>query len=231
MFTTTRFLFVAFFTSGFFATVSIAADSPPPAITTSAPGTMIVNHDSVELTDFIKTYAKASGKKIMVDPGVRGKITIYNPAPISLDEAYNQLGAALALNGYAISQRDDLLVIISGRNAQRSLIETFIELPPLKPERMVTWMIKLKYVNVEEINKRLRILPSKDGEMTPFEPTNTLIVSDYVSNIHRIAVLIKELDRPEGANFKPKTVSKPAMGKVVKPKETKPAEEEQPSFE
>jgi general secretion pathway protein D len=166
--------------------------------------TMAVNYENAEITDFLKAYAKASGRKFIIDPSVRGKITIYNPAPVNLEEAYNQLGSALAVNGYAISQRDEDFVVTSARNAERSLIETTSSLPALKPERMATYVVHLKFARAIEINRSLRILPSKDGEMTPYEPTNSIIITDFVSNIHRIAELIKEIDRPEAAGFKTK---------------------------
>ncbi|MEK7356104.1 MAG: secretin N-terminal domain-containing protein [Bdellovibrionota bacterium] len=155
-----------------------------------------------DVRQMIEVYAKASGKKILVDPGVRGKATIYAPKPVSLDEAFNLLSVALATNGYSIADREDLLLVGSARNMQRNLIPLYKEVPPLKPTRMATMVFELKNASSEEINKRLRILPSKDGEMTPYEPTNQLVVSDWTPNLIRIHELIQELDKPETAAFK-----------------------------
>lgn len=94
------------------------------------------------------------------------------------------------------------MVVMSSRNIERSLIPTLTQLPPLNPERMVTMIFQLKYVSAEDINKRLRILPSRDGEMSPYSPGHKLIVTDWVSNIHRIASLIGELDQPVPSAYK-----------------------------
>ncbi len=149
-----------------------------------------------ELTKIIETYSKASGQKFIIDPGVRGKATILMPEKISVAEAFNQLSSALAVNGFAISKRDDTMVVISARNVQRSMVEITTEVPALKPERMVTWIFSPKYLSVSQINRDLRILPSRDGEMNLFVPKNQLIITDWSSNIQRIAELMKNLDTP-----------------------------------
>jgi general secretion pathway protein D len=191
-----------------------------PAMSAEAPpaDTMILNSNKIEITDFIQNYAKASGKRFMVDPGVHGLIGLHNPGPVSLDEAYNQLGAALAMNGFSFVQQGDLTKVMNSRNAQRSGIEVTNQLPELKPERMVTWVARLKHISAEEVNKRLRILPSKDGDMTPYEPTNSLMISDYTSNIHRIAKVIAEIDTPESAARTPKREPRPAPAAKEKSK-------------
>jgi len=154
-----------------------------------------------ELTQMIETYAKASGKKIVVDPGVRGKATIYAPDAVALDEAFNLLADALEANGFSYSERGDVIFICSARNIQRDLLPIYHEAPPLRPARMATLIMNLKHASAEEINKRLRILPSKDGEMTPYEPSNQIIINDYTPNLARIYQTIQELDKPETKEF------------------------------
>ena len=155
--------------------------------------------DNGEILAMIAAYAKASGKKFIVDPGVRGKVSVFLPGDVSLDEAYNILMESLSINGFTIIEEGDTNIVKSARNAQRDGIPTVTKLPPVKPNRMLTMVFALKYAPVEQINMRLRILPSKDGEMTPFESTNSLIVSDYAANINRIADVLAMLDTPAAA--------------------------------
>jgi general secretion pathway protein D len=159
-----------------------------------------MSFNNEELTKVIETYSKASGQKFIVDPSVRGKITIILPEPISIEEAFNHLSSALAINGYAISKQLDTMVIKSARNIQRDLIEVSTARPALKPERMYTWIYKAKYLSAEQVSRELRILNSKDGELSPYSKGNQIIISDWVSNINRIADLLNELDKPVDAN-------------------------------
>lgn len=158
-----------------------------------------------EITKVIELYSKATSQKFIVDPSVRGKISIFNPVDVTATEAFNQLSTALALNGFAISKENDTLVVRSARNIQRSLIEVSSQLPSIKPERMYTYVIQLKHVPVQNINRDLRIIPSKDGEMTVLASTNQMIITDWVTNLNRVAEIIKLVDRP----------TDPAVAKIV----------------
>lgn len=160
------------------------------------------NYKDADLAKVISDYAKASGQKFIVDPNVHGKITIMSPGPVSIGEAFNQLSSALAVNGIAISKQDDVMVVAQARMIQRNLIDVGQELPALKPERMYTWVINLKHTSADEVNKQLRILTSKDGELVPYTHNNQIYVTDWTSNLQRIAKIIKEIDIPAGKGGK-----------------------------
>lgn len=149
-----------------------------------------------EISSLIEMFAKESKTTFIVDPGVRGKISIFTAQPVTLDEAFDLLATALAQNGFAIVPREGRYVVMAARNAQRSSIPTLTEIKSVKPERYVTLLINLKHISALEANKNLRAFPSKDGEMTPIVDSNQLLVTDYISNLNRIAEMLKLLDQP-----------------------------------
>ncbi len=149
-----------------------------------------------EITKIIELYSKASGQKFVVDPSVRGKVSIFLQESVSIEEAFNQLSSALALNGFAISKQGDTMVVKSARNIQRDLIEVSTEKPTLKPERMHTWIYTAKNVPATTLSSDLRILTSKDGELSVSMNTNQIIFSDWTSNLQRISEILKEIDKP-----------------------------------
>lgn len=173
-------------------------------------------YENGELTKMVADYAKASGRKMILDPSVRGRATVLLNSDVSLNEAWNILNDVFAINGFSIVDRGDTTVVVAARNAQRDGIPTLTTLPPPRPNRMVTVIFTLKNISAEEVNKRLRILPSKDGEMTPYEPSNQIIVSDYATNVNRIAEILKAIDVPESFISK-KVITKDAA-KTVKAK-------------
>ena len=154
------------------------------------------DYPNAEITDVIKAISQLTGKNFIIDPGVRGKISIIAPSQISVAEAYKAFLSALAINGFTIVPSGKFLKVKSARNAQRDSIETYAGQYYPNADLMITRIIHLKHISAEEVNKRLRILPSKDGEMTPYEPTNSLIISDYGANIERIMKIINDLDKP-----------------------------------
>lgn len=162
-----------------------------------ATATFPFSFNGEEVSAVIGAYAKATGEKFIVNPDVQGKITIFNSQPVTKEEAFSLMSTALANLQFAIVEQEGVKVVMTTRLAQRSFLPVLTELPPLKPERLVSLMIKPKYLDVEELNKRLRILPSRDGEMTPYTDQNTLIVTDLTSNLYRIVAIIEKLDQPK----------------------------------
>ena len=157
---------------------------------------MKMNFKDMEINSIIESFAKASLKTFVVDPGVRGKISIFAAGEVGLDEAFDLMSTSLAINGYAVVERSGRYVVMASRNAQRSSIPTLTEIGNVKPERYVSLIITVKNVPVMELQNNLRVLPSKDGEMTALIDSNQLMVTDYISNLNRINEVVKTLDQP-----------------------------------
>ena len=175
-------------------------------------------YKNADVNRVIEDYAKASGQKFIVDGQVKGKISIFNPGPISLEEAFNQLSIALASNSIAISTRDDQMYVNHARMIQRDLIPVVTEVPAVKPHRMVTLVINLKHVNADDVNNQLRILVSREGELVPYTPNNQLIISDWTPNLHRIADIVKQIDVPaENPGQPPAALAEPSPDKDDQP--------------
>ena len=154
------------------------------------------DYPNADITDVVKAISELTGKNFIIDPGVRGKITILAPSKITVAEAYKAFLSALAINGYAVVPSGSFLKIRSARNAQRDGIDTYAGNYYPNSDQMITRIIHLKYINVDIVNRDLRILTSKDGELAPYPQTNSLIISDYGSNIERIMKIITQLDVP-----------------------------------
>lgn len=150
------------------------------------------------LTKVIEAYSKATGQRFVIDAALASniKLTILEPGTVSSKDAFNLLSAALALNSVAISQREGTFVMANARNMERSFIPVLTDLPPLQPERLVTWVVTLHHADAGNILNQVRILPSKDGEMQAYGQ-NRLLFTDWVSNLYRIKELINQLDKPE----------------------------------
>lgn len=155
---------------------------------------MKMYYKNESVVKIIEHYSKTFGQKFIVDPSVRGLVSIFVQDPVGQEEAFNHLSTALALNGWAISKQNDTMVIGSGRNVQRGFLEVSTARPSLKPERMYTWVYNLKYASADKINKDVRILSSKDGEMNIVPDSNQIIFTDWTSNLNRVADILEKID-------------------------------------
>ncbi|MFZ4403863.1 MAG: type II secretion system secretin GspD [Pseudobdellovibrionaceae bacterium] len=151
---------------------------------------------NVEITDIAKAISELTGKNFIVDPGVRGKITIIAPSKITVAEAYKAFLSALAINGYTVVPSGGFLKIKSARNAQRDSIETYSGAYYPTSDQMITKIIHLKHILADQVNRDLRILTSKDGDMAVYPATNSIILSDFGSNIDRVMKILNQLDVP-----------------------------------
>lgn len=154
------------------------------------------DYPNADITEIVKAISKLTGKRFIIDPSVRGKITIIAPSQITVAEAYRAFLSALAMNNYTIVPSGKFLKIRSIRNARQDSIETYSGNYFPNTDQLITRIIKLKYINAEEVHKQLRLLTSKDGDATPYSPTNSLIITDFGSNIERIMNIINQLDVP-----------------------------------
>jgi type II secretory pathway component GspD/PulD (secretin) len=154
------------------------------------------NFNNEEISKIIQTYSKESGQKFVVDSIVRGKISILNPEKITKEEAFNALSEGLAVNGFAMVKNEDVFTIRNARSAQRDNLQVSTTLPTAKPQRMATWVINLQNRSAEDVQKDLRLFTSSYGELSSVRKTNQIVITDWTSNLQRVAALIKEVDVP-----------------------------------
>lgn len=164
---------------------------------------MKMNFPNEDLPKVLEYYSKTTGQKFVVDANVRGKISLLNPTDITREEAFNQLSAALALNGFAFTKQGDTYVVRSARSVQRDNTEVTTELPKESPVRMVTWVINIKNVSANDLHRELRMLISSYGEMSVIEKTNQIVITDWSTNLQRVSEILKKTDiKPDAAATK-----------------------------
>lgn len=155
------------------------------------------DYPNADITDVIKAISELTGKNFIIDPNVtRGKISIVAPSQITVAEAYKAFLTALATNGLTVIPAGKFLKITQARKAIKDSIETYSGAYAPDADIMITRIVQVKYISAEELDKRIRILISNDGTMAAYPPTNSLIISDYGSNIDRMVKIIERLDVP-----------------------------------
>lgn len=151
---------------------------------------------NADIADIVKAISELTGRNFILDPGVRGKVTIIAPSKITVAEAYKMFLSALAIHGYAIVPSDGYYKIKPARQAQRDSIETFSGSYYPNSDQMITKIIHLKYISADEVLKQFRNITTKDGDINAYNPTNSIIISDYGSNVDRLVKIINQLDVP-----------------------------------
>ncbi|UCG11742.1 MAG: type II secretion system secretin GspD [Deltaproteobacteria bacterium] len=158
--------------------------------------TISMDFDQVDIKVFIKFISELTGINFVVDDKVRGKVTILSPTKISVDEAYRVFQSVLEVNGFTTVKAGKVTKVIPSAAARQKSIETrkkplFV---PRPQDQVVTQLVPLVYADSQDIRKLLAPLVSKQGVVVAYDPTDTLIITDFQSNIQRLLRIIEEVD-------------------------------------
>ncbi len=156
-----------------------------------------LDFDNVDLKVVIKYVSEVTGQNFLVDDKVRGRVTLISPTKIPVAELLPVLESLLELHGFAAVPAGKVTKIVPLREVKQRGIETDVGrdprgIPPI--DRMVTHLVPLKYADINDIRNMLAPLISKDGNITAYGPTNTIILTDLASNINRLVKIIQEVD-------------------------------------
>ncbi len=154
------------------------------------------DYPNADISEVVKAISKLTGKNFIVDPAAsRGKITIIAPSQITVAEAYKAFLSALAINNLTVVPSGNFLKIRQVTTAQNDSIETYTDYFP-NTDQVITRIVKLKYISAEDLSSKIKYLKSRQGILEAYGPTNSLIITDFGSNIERISRILAQLDVP-----------------------------------
>jgi general secretion pathway protein D len=158
-------------------------------------GLISIDFNNVDIAVLIKFISDLTGKNMVVDQRVTGKVTIISPDKITVAEAYRVFESVLEVYGFTAIESGGLVKIVPLSEARTRSIETLIrESSGSSDDRVVTQVIPLKYASAVLISRLFVPLISKSSVLMAYPPTNTLIVTDVHSNIQRLLRMIKAID-------------------------------------
>jgi len=160
-------------------------------------GYITMNFRDVDIQVLITFISELTGKNFLLDPAVRGRVTILSPQKVTVDEAYRVFLSVLEVHGFTAVQAGSVTKIIRSVDAKSKRVETFAEKPfKFSEDKIVTQLVPLKNGAAADFAKFLSPLIPKTGLLIPYPETNTLIIIDMASNVERLTGIIRELDIP-----------------------------------
>ena len=154
-----------------------------------------IDFDNVDINLLIKYISELTGKNFVVDPSVKGNVTIISPTKISEEDAYRVFESVLEIHGFTTVPSGSVIKILPAVGARARNIDTLKSKERLDPEdRIVTQLIPLKYTTPVEMQKVLQPLVSKTSVVIPHTQSGMLIITETLSNINRLMTIIETLD-------------------------------------
>lgn len=134
-----------------------------------------------DLVDVLKMFSEKAGWSLVIGKEVSGQVTL-NLRDATLEEA---LAAVLDINGYAIEQKNGILIVRSKDAVKGSQF----------PWTLEPRTYRLTYVNADEAAEVIKNYLSSAGRLSIQKSNNTLFIEDVPDSFSRIGPLIQELDR------------------------------------
>ena len=174
-----------------------------------------VNLKDADIRAFVTQVADITGYSFVVDPRVKGKVTVLSSAPMNKDEIYDLFLAVLNVHGFTAIPGEEVVKIVQQVDAKQSA-EILDRFPVTPSEQLITRVIQIDNANALELVPILRPLVAKYGHLAGVAAANALIVSDHSSNIQRIEQIVRELDSPSKYEVEVIQLKEAWVGDMVK---------------
>ena len=185
------------------ATMALAQNTNAAAASTAGsslpkPGEPItLNFTNADIEAVARTIGLLSGMNVVVDPRVKGTITLVSEKPVSRSVAMAQFLTSLRLQGFTMVESAGLLKVVPEADAklQTNAVETSDSAPKgAAGGQVVTQIFRLNFESANNLVAVLRPLISPNNTINANPSNNSLVITDYADNLRRIARIIAAMD-------------------------------------
>ncbi len=145
------------------------------------------------IQEFVAQVARITGKTFIVDPKLKGQVTVISDTPLGKDGVYALFLSVLRLQNYTAVPSGDVIRIqqsATGKQTPGALGRP----EAAAPEELMTEVIAVQNTASDELLKLLRPLIPQYGHIGSVTNPNVVIISDHADNILRLKKLIREID-------------------------------------
>jgi general secretion pathway protein D len=176
-----------------------AATSRASSGPTSTPTKFSLNFKDTQLDAVLNYFSQTLGFEILKDGPIDARVTLMSKQPVSAEEAVTFLNAVLKANGFTAVREGNMLHIGSRDKAKKGNLPVHFGNNPAdipETEELITQVIPIENVSAIRLRDDLKPLIG-DADVTANEGSNTIIVTDSSSSIHRLVEIISQIDAHE----------------------------------
>ena len=161
----------------------------------NAQDSIILNYEDVDIKKVTQDIAQFSKKTIILDPRVKGKVTIYSNAALNKDQVWNVYLRTIQVNGFSTIAEDGFLRIVPENEATRD--DTITD----SNGDFETAIIPLINRSTEEILPMIKPITGRQSHLSAIPSINSILLVDRMSNVSRVKNLLKDLDQNNTAKI------------------------------
>ncbi|MFP4334144.1 MAG: secretin N-terminal domain-containing protein [Wenzhouxiangella sp.] len=153
----------------------------------------VLNFNDADIRSLIQAVAEMTGRNIIIDPQVSGRVTVASSQPLAGDEVWAVFQSVLQVHGYTAVSDERVTRILPDVDARQDG-RVPVDGMQLAGDEPVTRIITLEHVSAAEVSQLLRSLLPQSAYMAHHDPSNVLIIADRAANIRRIEAIVRRLD-------------------------------------
>jgi general secretion pathway protein D len=172
-----------------------------PAPRTGNDNTVVLNFVNADLEAVVRAVGQFTGRTFVIDPRVKGTLTLVTERPVTREQAFEELLSALRLQGFTLvesSEPGGVARILPEADAK--LQGGRVVTPPTgtapRGDQVLTQVFRLQYESATNLVPVLRPLIAPNNTISAYPANNSLIITDYAENLRRLARIIEAIDSP-----------------------------------
>lgn len=156
---------------------------------------VMLNFVGTDIESTAKAISQITGRNFLVDPRVKGTVTIVSSTPIPRSLTYDVFLSSLRLLGFAAVDSNGITKLVPEGDAkfQNAAIEN---LDQARGDKLVTHVFVLKHESANQLVQILKPMISPNNTIIAFPQSNALVVTDYAENLRRIKKILDAMDQP-----------------------------------
>ncbi len=173
----------------------------PSNLSKSSEELITLNFVNADIEAVARTLSTLSGRNLVVDPRVKGTISLSAEKPVTASAAWNQFLSALRLQSFSVIESSGLYKIVPEAEAKlQGGVSTVVPYSSLSNSgapssgQVMTQIFNIQHENANNLVTVLRPLISPNNTINVSPGTNSLVVTDYTENLQRIGKIIQTLD-------------------------------------
>ncbi len=153
-----------------------------------------LNYRGVDLEQFIEQVADITGRTFVLDPRVRGEVTVISDDSLTADQVYDVFLTVLQMQGYTISGQGNEVNVVPVNDAKQFTGPLINDETVPDTRDFVTRVITLDNLSAMEMIPILRPIGASYGHMSGIPSANAILMVDHASNIARLEQVLNSLD-------------------------------------
>jgi len=155
-----------------------------------------LNFVNAEIEGVARAMSAILRQQFIVDPRVRGTITLYSEEPLSPRDAYFNFLAALRGLGFTVVEVNGIYKVVPEADAKLQTGTVDVGAAGRRGDQIMTQIFRLNHENANNLVPVLRPLISPNNTINANPGNNTLVITDYADNLQRIGKIIAAMDTP-----------------------------------